>query len=444
MKIKLKNKKFLKKMKNKGDNGFKKIQIVETTFENLESTYDYEYSNKQKFIIRILVISIIILLIIFGGTYFFLGRNKPIRYIKIGGKLEKQRNRTKIENNIIDNNVINNNNKSYDYEQILNNVTKTVQNSISKSADNIKISIIILNNDKEIITNLDSLYESIQSQSFADKEILIIKNGIDLNIKSSNHSEKLEKEATIVEYEKGTGKIMQKYDIVNMAKGEYILFIEGDDAFNNKDVLKQIFETASRDKIDILEYKSYHQTPPKDRIIYQPEIFSLMYFSKDYFNHITQFHLCGKLIKRDFFLNTFKDLKIDPFYFFQNIQSFDQSMILLILFRKAQTFEALDIDGNIKYCKNCEKEQSIPEIKDAVDLLLYMKFLIQYTDDHVPEKRFAVNVFINDFLEKKINFSNKEHLIIINDVFDLYLKCDKIGEEDIIRIEKAKQHYMIK
>ena len=47
----------------------------------------------------------------------------------------------------------------------------------------------------------------------------------------------------------------------------------------------------------------------------------------------------------------------------QNIQNFDQSMILLILFRKAQTFEVLDIEGTTKRCSKCERDKNIPEIK---------------------------------------------------------------------------------
>ena len=332
--------------------------------------------------------------------------------------------------------------EKYDIEQILKYAEKKVQMPEINSTQNIKISIIIMNNKKTVDTKLEELYESIESQSFPDKEIIINKNDMILS-SNFNTNGTIFKETTLVEYKTDTGKIMQRYDLVNMAKGEYILFIQSDDTFS-PNVLSQIYEKASNDKLDILEYKTYHQSPPKNRIIYQPEIFSSMYFGLDDFKRLNQFHLCGKLIKKEFFLNTFQKLKIAPFYFKENIQNFDQSMILLILFREAKTFEAIDIQSTNKPCSRCEKDKIIPKMSDALDLLIYMKFLIEYTENHVPQKRMAANVFAYDFLNKRINFTNKEELILLKETIDLYLNCDKIGEEDLRRFLNAKKNVMEK
>ena len=436
--------------KSEKEKGFRKIQIVDSNFESSEQFYESEGSNKLKLIAVIVVVFLIILLLILLGIYLFSGK-KTKRSKRFGGSIFNG-----VKNNYnysynLSNNFDNNNNENneqnaeeeYDIEKILKSVEKKVQKPDIKIPENIKISIIIMNNDKSRENNLGELYESIESQSFPDKEIILVKNDIQNNL-TINSSEQLSKASTTVEYKKDTGKILQRYDIVNMAKGEYILFIEGDDAFKENDVLSQIYNKASQDDVDILEYKSYHQSPPRDKILYQPEIFSAMYFSQDDFNKNIQFHICGKLIKREFFLNTFQELRIDPFYFEENIQKFDQSMILLILFRKAQTFEALNIQATKKQCSKCEKDKYTPEINDAIDLLIYMKFLIQYTENHVPEKRMAANEFVNDFLNKRIDFRNKEELNLLNETLDLYLNCDKIGEQDIRRISEAKKNVMQK
>jgi len=436
-------------MSSRGEKGFRQIQIVDSNFDYSDQ-YETQTISRTKLI---LIVSIVILIILLLIVILLIMDGRKKRKFSMRRNSNFNRTNTFINNNNqsnYDNREIyievkkeEKTNEIYNIDELIKNVEKTVKKQESNIKDNIKISIIIMNNNKEINNELDKLYESIISQEFSDKEIIIVGNNLELN-STSNNIEKIKKEATIVEYEIKTGKIMQRYDIVNMAKGEYILFIEGDDTFSSKEILKQIYEKATNDKLDILEYKSYHQMPPKDRILYQPEIFSSMYFGEDDYNRLTQFHLCGKLIKRDFFLDVFKKVNISPFYFKKNIQNFDQSMILLILLRKAKTFEVLDIQGTTKPCTKCEKNKNIAELKDALDLLIYMKFLIENTGDNVPEKRMAVNIFINDFLNKKVNFENKDDLNMVNETLDLYLKCDKIGEQDIKTIENYRNDILDK
>ena len=437
-------------MKNKIEKGFKRIKIVDANYENLEQMNEIDTQRRFQLIAIFSIIFLFLLLLVLLGIYLSYGDNKKREHLRSPNKKSVNNKLKEVFNNNVNNyykkNYENDTNEKevekYDIEQILKYAEKKVQMPEINSTQNIKISIIIMNNKKTVDTKLEELYESIESQSFPDKEIIINKNDMILS-SNFNANGTIFKESTLVEYKIDTGKIMQRYDLVNMAKGEYILFIQSDDTFS-QNVLSQIYEKASNDKLDILEYKTYHKPPPKNRIIYQPEIFSSMYFGLDDFKRLNQFHLCGKLIKKEFFLNTFQKLKIAPFYFKENIQNFDQSMILLILFREAKTFEAIDIQSTNKPCSRCEKDMIIPKISDAVDLLIYMKFLIEYTENHVPQKRMAANVFIYDFLNKRINFTNKDELILLKETIDLYLNCDKIGEEDLRRFLNAKKNVMDK
>ena len=91
-------------------------------------------------------------------------------------------------NNDNENNKEQNNEENTDFEKILKTVEKSVQKPIIKIPKNIKISIIVMNNAKSRQNNLGQLYESIESQSFPDKEIIIVKNDIESN-SSLNSSE---------------------------------------------------------------------------------------------------------------------------------------------------------------------------------------------------------------------------------------------------------------
>ena len=431
-------------MRIRKEKGFKKIKIVDPSIEAIDQINDSENFCTSKICLIIsTIIAFIILSIII--IYLIYDRNK-VKKINYFTKRTINQNRT--NNYFKSNNIFNynfsqekkDNIENYNISEILKDTNKTIEKQESSTNDNIKISIIIMNNDRNIENNLSKLFESIESQSFPNKEIIIVKTN------TSNISDELNlnKKATIVEYGENTGRLKQRYDIVNMTKGEYILFIEGDDEFSSNEILNQIYEKANNDQLDILEYKSYHQTYQKNKIFYQPELFSMMYFGNDNFNRQSQFHLCGKLINREFFLNTFKKEQISPFYFNKNIQNYEQSMILLILFRYAEKFEVFKNSGTNKSCKKCEKNKYALNINEAMDLLIYMKFLVEHTGNNVPEKRMAANIFVNDFMSKRINFENEQDLNTVIETIDLYLNCDKIGEEDIYRIMKYKDNIVNK
>ena len=446
-------------MSSRRERGFKKIKIADSSMDITDPDQLIENESfcfsKKCFIISIitaiiLILTLISLLIINGKK-----RNK-LKYFT--NRRIYNNNNTNINNyteynkNIIETNQYNisisksinfneekiSTKKTYNINEIIKDINKTIESKKSNNAnENIKISIIIMNNDIEIENNFEKLFLSIESQSFPNKEIFIIKSYSE-NDSYWDNLNNYKNKATIVKYGKNTGRLKQRYDIINMAKGEYILFIEGNDEFSSNEILNQIYEKASKDKLDILEYKPYHNNLEKNKIYYQPELFSSMYFGRDNFNKLVQFHLCGKLIQREFFLNIFKKENISPFYFNQDLHNFDQSMLLLLLFRYAENYEIFEKDGTNNNCNKCEKFRHITNLKEGLNLLVYMRFLVEHTGNNVPEKRMAADIFTNDFLNKRINFISKEDLNMVSETLDLYLSCDKIGEQEKERIHNYK------
>ena len=446
-------------MSSRRERGFKKIKIADSSMDITDPDQLIENESfcfsKKCFIISIitaiiLILTLISLLIINGKK-----RNK-LKYFT--NRRIYNNNNTNINNyteynkNIIETNQYNisiskninfneekiSTKKTYNINEIIKDINKTIESKKSNNAnENVKISIIIMNNDIEIENNFEKLFLSIESQSFPNKEIFIIKSYLE-NDSYWDNLNNYKNKATIVKYGKNTGRLKQRYDIINMTKGEYILFIEGNDEFSSNEILNQIYEKASKDKLDILEYKPYHNNLEKNKIYYQPELFSSMYFGRDNFNKLVQFHLCGKLIQREFFLNIFKKENISPFYFNQDLHNFDQSMLLLLLFRYAENYEIFEKDGTNNNCNKCEKVRHITNLKEGLDLLVYMRFLVEHTGNNVPEKRMAADIFTNDFLNKRINFISKEDLNMVSETLDLYLNCDKIGEQEKERIHNYK------
>ena len=228
-------------MKNKIEKGFKRIKIVDANYENLEQMNEIDTQRRFQLIAIFSIIFLFLLLLVLLGIYLSYGNNKKRVHLGSPNKKSVNNKLKEVFNNNVNNyykkNYENDTNEKevekYDIEQILKYAEKKVQMPEINSTQNIKISIIIMNNKKTVDTKLEELYESIESQSFPDKEIIINKNDMILS-SNFNANGTIFKESTLVEYKIDTGKIMQRYDLVNMAKGEYILFIQSDDKFSQK------------------------------------------------------------------------------------------------------------------------------------------------------------------------------------------------------------------
>ena len=299
---------------------------------------------------------------------------------------------------------------------------------------NPKISIIINVVDKE---GLERLFNSIQKQSLLDIEI----NVIDDNKKNNNSIiynkiKNNDKRVKILDIKNKIGNLNKKIEGINNSNGEYILFIDSDDYFIQNYTFKSIYDIAINEKIDIIEFTPYTLVQYHNSILYQPELFDEMYFTKDNYFDLKQTSLKGKLIKKDLLKNAIKS--INNYYIQQNIDYNDEKMILLILFKKAKSFKIL----RNKVTEKIYLNNNLFEKKNKKDFLLFLKFMFQYTDNNVPEKRFVATYFIKSFKNRNIYFE-KEELKLLNETINLYLNCDKISDNDLLIIKRNYHIYYL-
>ena len=97
-----------------------------------------------------------------------------------------------------------------------------------------------------------------------------------------------------------------------------------------------------------------------------------------------------------------------------------------------------------KICTDLENPNSDVSVSGIKDRTNNIKKEIEKIKEHreeaipAPVKRRAADIFIHHFLERNLNIDDEVMLNILNDTLDLYLNCDKIGEEDIKAIERYK------
>ena len=441
-------------MRVKREKGFKKIKIVDSNYDYQKHSY-FENINISN-IIYIIIIIVFLCLYIFLKFFPFSTKNDSTSQDIIFSNEIYSNNKTieleiKNNNSTKKTNLIQTDKKIDDIKVNMNNISKIRIETTTYDTTNItydifarefmenpnpKISLIIIDFMDECY---EKLFGSIQKQSFFDIEIIIADDDITNYKNNSEIYEKLtknDKRIKIIKYKNHVGKLKKRIDSVEASRAQYIVFIDGDDFFNSNQVLTVIYDKMESDNVDILEFKSFHYLNFQNSFIYrQPELFDIMYFGEDAFYSPKQFHVTGKIIKKKLFLNITKDF--DDFYLNQVINNYEESMFLLLLFKKAESFELLRIQGTGKSCRNCLYIVSnIYNNEEAKkDLLLYSKMLIQYGNNNVPERRGAANFFINYVLNRRISFANKKYTQFLEEVFELYLACDKISKPDQITIK---------
>ena len=310
------------------------------------------------------------------------------------------------------------------------------------STEKSKLSIIVNIYDKK--SNLTHLLRSLIKQSFSSYELIITKN-FEANY-SSLPFEKLKRRnihIKFIEYSQKDTNLKIKMDCALHALGDYILFMNPEETFEDN-FLEFYYNKATKEEIDITQFFQFYRYHQNNIIMNQPKLFDSMFFRKDEISQ-TQYHLTGKIIKKNIFLDAMKD--IDNYYFSQNNIFFDESIILFMLFKKA---ESLIIMNKEDY-KLCYKEKySCAEVvvsqesyskNELIDILNYLKFLVQYSKG-VQEQRMAAKFFIDLLVKKEntINIYGKKEINILDEVINLYSNSEIINEFDknIIRNYRKK------
>ena len=342
-------------------------------------------------------------------------------------------NNTKIDNHKNEINNINKDNSDYNTnntKNIIDNITyKYVMNKIYsiyssfKEVKNPKLSIIIIvkNENKkdknfEIIKNI---LTTIYDQNFTDIEIIFADDYIKINNNSLIYIElkKFDKRIKTLEYEEKIGNLKKIINSVNYANGEYLLFMH----YSNNNLF--------RDKTDIIEIEPY---PNIQNILHQPKLFDYMYFGKDDFNQKKLLCLEKILIKKELFINVIES--IDNYYKKQNINHYEEFMFLFLLIKKAQSFEYLKLKTNGN--KAIRTYVFIPDMKD---FLLYIKFLMQYSGDNVPEKRMITYIFMKELINRRNIHIEREDYNLTNDVINKFLSCNKISDYEEKQIREFQK-----
>lgn len=384
----------------------------------LKIIFKYSY-----FIISFFILIIIILLFIF--------RNK-----------NQKRFFTKIDRNSEYNNV-------QEYYKMIQDHVLYDKGKIYNPSGNPKISIIIPVYNGEAF--LQETLISIQNQDFKDIEIIIIDD------KSTDNSTILIKELmktepriSFYQNEENKGPLYTKKKGILAAKGKYVMIIDDDDKFLQRDAFTSLYEEAEKFNLDILEFKSilstsllnidqYNKTGKENySILYQNELNNYMYFP-GFLGVIEKYDnkKVNHFVKTILYVNILE--QIDDKYFNIRINYYEDYMFFFLLTRNAKSLKKIDrifyLKEKVIFSDDSKKNHRKNErLKEGFNYLCfaylnYIQFLFDKTKNTVEDKKIAFSQLEKFYLDNLCK-SNPNYKKMALNIIDLFLNSEYISLAD--------------
>ena len=254
---------------------------------------------------------------------------------------------------------------------------------------------------------------SIINQSFQDFEIVIVNDHskdetehIIRNLQSSDSRIKL------INHLENLGVYRSRIEAILNAKGEFILLMDPDDMFLNKNLFKELYNYNLNNNLDIVEFSVYQQKEGEKKIflpdnhyethyhgfpqqiISQPELSSLLYYlpgTKQYSKTICR-NIWNKIIRRTVFLKV--DEYIGTEYYDAFVITADDMLMNVIAYQYAQNYSNIILPGylyNIRNVSMSRGEGGI-ELKKVRTINHYQYFYLfyKYLKDFKKDRNFLM------------------------------------------------------
>ena len=337
------------------------------------------------------------------------------------------------------------------YMDIIFNGTVIDGNKIYYPSKNPKISIVIAVYNGEAY--LKTALLSVQNQDFKDIEIVLVDDGSKDN--SVNLIKELMKtEPRIVLYENGENKgtLFAKSKGVLLSKGKYVIVMDEDDIFVQRDAFTSLYVEAEKNDLDMLGYmfrysgKKYTKgrdgLPPRlKKITYQPELSNNIMYIIHQDGHVTQFphagNLVNTLVRTDLFKKVIKLIDEENMKFHMNHH--EDYILYYLMMRYARSIKYIERifyiillcwdknEAKVKFRTEIKNEQS--ENKKCFAYLNFFDIFIKNMNKTEHDKKIVFsqmkNWYLNIFCRK-----NKDTREMAIRIFKKYIDNDYVLDED--------------
>ena len=343
--------------------------------------------------------------------------------------------------------------KKYIYD--CKNLIKYDRKKINTNHPYISICIPAFNMENFIEQNLLSII----NQSFQDFHIIIINDASDDN--TDNIIKKIQlndKRIKLISHKKKLGVYRSRIESILNSKSEFILLMDPDDMYLNKNLFQELYNYNSDKNLDIIEFSVYRQNEGEKKIylpnndfeshyhkfekdiIYQPELSNLLYYIPKTGKY--SFTICrniwNKMIRKNVYIQTSN--YIGKKYYFKYIITADDMIMNIISYQFAKNYSNINLPGYL-YIKRKNSMsrgggENLEKLR-ARNYLDYFELFYKYVKDYNKDRnilfyemknlqRFILNIKHNNitkYIKFQINLINNilsENNLSTN--FEIYLK----------------------
>ena len=314
-----------------------------------------------------------------------------------------------------------------------------------KNLKNPLISVIvpIYNGEKFLMRSL----LSIESQTIQDFEIIYIDDcSKDNSIKLINELSLIDNRIRLFKNKINRGTLYTKSFGVTQARGKYILIIDQDDIYINKNLFKILYDIIKQKDLDIVQFRynnyflennffSYGENNEDETfntIITQPELGDIQFYLNE--SLYKTFFLWDKLIKRETYINALKYLGEEQWG--KKIIHREDHLATFAIYKIAKNFIKIDLFGYSHLIYegqestdffNIVSGKTIPQEK--YDKMLYYQFeFINFINKKTKENEKEKKIVNRELLKiiENINFTKKiKNIKIKNFVINICNDCLK-------------------
>ena len=290
------------------------------------------------------------------------------------------------------------------------------ENFIPKN-NNPKISIIIGTFNAEFY--IKNAILSIQNQNFKDIEIIIVDdNSKDNTVPVIKELMKKDERIELYQNKENKGTLYNKARGVMSAKGKYVMILDQDDIYTQKDVFSTLYSYSEQNNLDIIGFASIFTNENKKKInirkpnnivhffetpiLHQPEISKRMFnFTEGGNPYRVNYVIWDYMYKTDLFKESIK--QIDDKYMNTKMICHEDFLLFFILTRKAKSLKYIkrlfyiNIQWNdetsdlIKFSRKEKSKMGFNYI--CLSYINYIEFILFNTNNTVTDKKIAMAEF---------------------------------------------------